>query len=55
MGPAQEPDCFIVKVGDAVLGKDGVPSKGPIYRSVYAKDGLVSLPAGMQSTWDSFV
>ena len=45
---------FIHQVGEGVPGSDGVPSKGPVYRSIYAKDGFCPLPEGMHTTWDTF-
>ncbi|KAH8964740.1 hypothetical protein BDL97_04G082000 [Sphagnum fallax] len=45
---------FIVKVEEGVPGSEGVPSKGPVYRSVFAKDGFPPLPEGLFTTWDLF-
>jgi long-chain acyl-CoA synthetase len=45
---------FIVKVEEGVPGSEGVPSKGPVYRSVLAKDGFPPLPEGLSTTWDLF-
>jgi hypothetical protein len=46
---------YIVKIeeGEASSG-DGVPSKGPVYRSVFAKEGLLPLPKDLLTTWDIF-
>lgn len=33
---------------------DGRPSAGPVYRCIYAKDGLMELPTGLESPWDFF-
>jgi long-chain acyl-CoA synthetase len=46
---------YIVKIeeGEASSG-DGVPSKGPVYRSVFAKEGLLPLPEDLLTTWDIF-
>jgi len=49
------PESFIHKVEEGVPGSDGVPSKGPVYRSFYAKDKFCDLPEGMYTTWDTFV
>jgi hypothetical protein len=45
---------FTVKVGDPTLAAGGSPSAGPIYRSIYSKDGLMELPNDIQSPWDFF-
>jgi long-chain acyl-CoA synthetase len=45
---------FIVKVEEGVPGSEGVPSKGPVYRSLFAKDGFPPLPEGLFTTWDLF-
>ncbi|KAF9675967.1 hypothetical protein SADUNF_Sadunf09G0089100 [Salix dunnii] len=42
---------FIVKVEDSRPASDGKPSAGPVYRCIYAKDGLMDLPAGLESPW----
>lgn len=46
---------YLWKSGEAEAATEGVPSKGPIYRSIYAKDGFPALPPNMHSTWDLFV
>ncbi|CAK8570867.1 unnamed protein product [Lathyrus sativus] len=33
---------------------DGKPSVGPVYRCIYAKDGLLELPSALESPWDFF-
>lgn len=45
---------FIVKVEESRPASDGKPSAGPVYRSIYAKDGLMDLPAGLESPWQFF-
>ncbi|KAJ0806853.1 putative long-chain-fatty-acid--CoA ligase [Helianthus annuus] len=45
---------FIVQVEPAVTAKDGHPSKGPVYRSVYAKHGFPAPVDGLESCWDIF-
>ncbi|KAJ6671315.1 LONG CHAIN ACYL-COA SYNTHETASE 2 [Salix viminalis] len=42
---------FIVKVEESRPASDGKPSAGPVYRCIYAKDGLMDLPAGLESPW----
>ncbi|KAG0610145.1 hypothetical protein M758_7G041600 [Ceratodon purpureus] len=56
MAPSARDDVkyFLHKVEDGAAGSEGVPSTGPVYRSVYAKDGFCPLPEGMQTTWDTF-
>lgn len=45
-------EVYTVKVEE---GKpNGKPSLGPVYRSIYAKDGLLELPSGLESPWDFF-
>lgn len=45
---------FTVKVGEAAPAGGDRPAAGPVYRSVYAKDGLMELPHDVQSPWDYF-
>lgn len=45
---------YAVKVEESRPPTDGKPSAGPVYRCIYAKDGLMELPAGMDSPWDFF-
>ncbi|KAG2562696.1 hypothetical protein PVAP13_8KG240800 [Panicum virgatum] len=47
-------EMFTVKVGEATPAAGGRPAAGPVYRSVYAKDGLMELPPDVQSPWDFF-
>ncbi|RLM58989.1 long chain acyl-CoA synthetase 2 [Panicum miliaceum] len=47
-------EMFTVKVGEAAPAGGGRPAAGPVYRSVYAKDGLMELPQNVQSPWDFF-
>ncbi|KAB5541389.1 hypothetical protein DKX38_014363 [Salix brachista] len=42
---------FIVKVEESRPASDGKPSAGPVYRCIYAKDGLMDLPAELESPW----
>ncbi|PWZ29649.1 Long chain acyl-CoA synthetase 2 [Zea mays] len=48
------PETFTLKVGEATPAAAGRPSAGPVYRSIYAKDGLMDLPQDIQSPWDLF-
>ncbi|CAD6253527.1 unnamed protein product [Miscanthus lutarioriparius] len=48
------PETFTVKVGEATPAAGGRPSAGSVYRSIYAKDGLMELPQDIQSPWDFF-
>ncbi|KAH7513756.1 hypothetical protein FEM48_Zijuj11G0015200 [Ziziphus jujuba var. spinosa] len=45
---------FLVEVEKAKEAKDGRPSLGPVYRSIFAKDGLPPLIEGFDSCWDVF-
>ncbi|GJN04606.1 hypothetical protein PR202_ga22169 [Eleusine coracana subsp. coracana] len=47
-------EMFTVKVGEPTPASGGRPSAGPIYRSIYAKDGLMQLPQEIQTPWDFF-
>ncbi|KAJ1440330.1 AMP-dependent synthetase/ligase [Sesbania bispinosa] len=48
------PEVYTVKVEEGKPATDGKPSVGPVYRCIYAKDGLLELPAGLESPWDFF-
>ncbi|KAL5788496.1 hypothetical protein ACOSP7_005445 [Xanthoceras sorbifolium] len=43
--------AYTVKVEEARPAMDKKPSAGPVYRCIYAKDGLLELPAGLESPW----
>ncbi|KAI3446056.1 hypothetical protein Pfo_002721 [Paulownia fortunei] len=45
---------YIVKVEEARAAGNGKPSAGPVFRCIYAKDGLMEIPSGMESPWDFF-
>ncbi|XP_028127616.1 long chain acyl-CoA synthetase 2-like [Camellia sinensis] len=45
---------YTVKVEESKPGSDEKASAGAVYRSIYAKNGLTELPAGMHSPWDFF-
>ncbi|KAJ0104791.1 hypothetical protein Patl1_17532 [Pistacia atlantica] len=45
---------YIVKVEGAKEARDGKPSIGPVYRSIFAKDGFPAPMHGMESCWDAF-
>ncbi|KAD4178411.1 hypothetical protein R6Q59_022005 [Mikania micrantha] len=44
----------VVEVEPAIEAKDGKPSMGPVYRSVFAKDGFPAPIEGLDSCWDVF-
>lgn len=46
------PEVYTVKVEEGQQGTGDRPARGPVYRSIYAKDGLLELPAGLDSPWD---
>ncbi|XP_022148648.1 long chain acyl-CoA synthetase 2 isoform X1 [Momordica charantia] len=48
------PAAYTVAVEEATPESSGRPSAGPVYRSIYAKDGLLQLPAGLDSPWQFF-
>ncbi|XP_059662215.1 long chain acyl-CoA synthetase 4-like [Cornus florida] len=45
---------FIIEIEPAKEAKDGKPSRGPVYRSVFAKDGFPPPIEGLDSCWDIF-
>ncbi|PON76925.1 Propionate-CoA ligase [Parasponia andersonii] len=45
---------YTVKVEEARPATEQKPSAGPVYRSIYARDGLLELPEGLQSPWEFF-
>ncbi|KAI3468613.1 hypothetical protein Pfo_025276 [Paulownia fortunei] len=45
---------FIVEVEPSKPAKDGKPSIGPVYRSIFAKDGFPAPTPGLDSCWDIF-
>ncbi|XP_060180127.1 long chain acyl-CoA synthetase 4-like [Lycium barbarum] len=45
---------FIIEVEPAKPGKDGKPAVGPVYRSLFAKDGFPPSIDGLDSCWDIF-
>ncbi|KAF1870159.1 hypothetical protein Lal_00017740 [Lupinus albus] len=47
-------EVYTVKVEEGTVEIDGKPSLGPVYRCIYAKDGLLELPSDLESPWDFF-
>ncbi|OVA05727.1 AMP-dependent synthetase/ligase [Macleaya cordata] len=45
---------FIIEIEKAKESKDGRPSMGPVYRSLFAKDGFPPPVEGLESCWDVF-
>lgn len=45
---------YLCEVEPAVEGAGGRPSAGPVYRSIFAKDGFPEPPQGMETCWDIF-
>lgn len=45
---------FLIEVEPAKEAKEGRPSIGPVYRSIFAKDGFPEPIEGMDSCWDIF-
>ncbi|XP_042034028.1 long chain acyl-CoA synthetase 4-like [Salvia splendens] len=45
---------YIVEVEPGKPSKDGKPSIGPVYRSIFAKDGFPPPIPGLDSCWDIF-
>ncbi|CAA0827607.1 Long chain acyl-CoA synthetase 2 [Striga hermonthica] len=46
---------YIVKVEEARPAGDRNPSSGPVYRSTYAKNGLLEAPSQVDSPWHFFM
>ncbi|KAL0371909.1 UNVERIFIED_CONTAM: Long chain acyl-CoA synthetase 4 [Sesamum calycinum] len=49
-----EEKSFIVEVEPSKPAKEGKPSIGPVYRSIFAKDGFPPPIPGLDSCWDIF-
>ncbi|XP_051134249.1 probable CoA ligase CCL6 [Andrographis paniculata] len=45
---------YIVKVEEGRNAANGKPSAGPVFRCVYAQNGLLQLPSSLNSPWDFF-
>uniref|UniRef100_A0A2P2M475 Long chain acyl-CoA synthetase 2 isoform X2 n=1 Tax=Rhizophora mucronata TaxID=61149 RepID=A0A2P2M475_RHIMU len=45
---------YLVKVEESRPATNEKPSAGPVYRSIYAKDGLLEVPPGLESPWQFF-
>ncbi|XP_073051955.1 long chain acyl-CoA synthetase 4-like [Primulina eburnea] len=45
---------YIAEVAPSKPAKDGKPSMGPVYRSIYAKDGFPPPIPGLDCCWDIF-
>ncbi|CAK7335715.1 unnamed protein product [Dovyalis caffra] len=45
---------YLIEVEKAKEAKDGKPSTGPVYRSLFAKDGFPPPVPGLESCWDVF-
>ncbi|GFP86723.1 long chain acyl-coa synthetase 4 [Phtheirospermum japonicum] len=45
---------YIVEVEPSKLARDGKPSIGPVYRSIFAKDGFPAPLPGLDCCWDIF-
>ncbi|KAI5595262.1 hypothetical protein BDE02_03G126400 [Populus trichocarpa] len=48
------PRKYLIEVEKAKEAKDGMPSIGPVYRSLFAKDGFPPPVPGLESCWDVF-
>lgn len=48
------PRKYLIEVEKAKEAKDGKPSIGPVYRSLFAKDGFPPPVPGLESCWDVF-
>ncbi|XP_020241008.1 long chain acyl-CoA synthetase 2 [Asparagus officinalis] len=50
----QEEGVYTVKVEEARPGSEAKPSAGPVYRCIYARNGLLDVPVGVECPWDFF-
>ncbi|KAG9440845.1 hypothetical protein H6P81_021010 [Aristolochia fimbriata] len=50
----QAMDVYTVKVEGERPAQGDKPSAGPVYRCVYAKDGLLEVPQSLHSPWEFF-
>ncbi|KAG6782881.1 hypothetical protein POTOM_012306 [Populus tomentosa] len=48
------PRKYLIEVEKAKEAKDGKPSIGPVYRSLFSKDGFPPPVPGLESCWDVF-
>ncbi|KAF9618110.1 hypothetical protein IFM89_000069 [Coptis chinensis] len=48
------PSVYTVQVEEARQSIGERPSAGPVYRCIFAKDGLLELPTGLESPWELF-
>lgn len=46
--------AYAVEVEESRPATEKKPSAGPVYRCIYAKDGLLDLPEGKHSPWEFF-
>ncbi|KAI4295581.1 hypothetical protein L6164_035613 [Bauhinia variegata] len=47
-------EVYSVKVEEARPASGEKPSAGPVYRCIYAKDGLLEVPPSLESPWEFF-
>ncbi|KAL5987161.1 eukaryotic long-chain fatty acid CoA synthetase (LC-FACS) [Asimina triloba] len=52
--PRKMAAVYTVKVEESRPSIGDTPSAGPVYRNIYAKDGLLELPEGMNCPWEFF-
>ena len=45
---------YTAKVEEARAATEKRPSAGPVYRCIYAKNGLTGVPDAIHSPWDLF-
>lgn len=45
---------YLIQVEESKAAIDGRPSIGPVYRSIFAKDGFPLPIEGLDSCWDIF-
>ncbi|KAG9448294.1 hypothetical protein H6P81_014422 [Aristolochia fimbriata] len=45
---------YVIEIEKSKEAANGRPSVGPVYRSVFAKDGFPTPPEGMDTCWDIF-
>ncbi|KAJ0981781.1 hypothetical protein J5N97_010036 [Dioscorea zingiberensis] len=47
-------EAYTIKVEESRPATGDRPSAGPVYRCIYAKDGLLDPPSGIESPWEFF-
>lgn len=54
MGEEMKKMKYLLEIEKAKKAANGRPSVGPVYRSIFAKDGFPPPIEGMETCWDVF-